>query len=202
MILADIMRDRKLIPVIYDPSQVWSRKYKAELVEILDPFHLEIVWKEPVIYDVSKLYLDQQLSCFIEIAKFYTEKQLTLEERDRPPYIFFVEEAQMIIPRGKLHSASALELLRLFTVGRNFNMRYVVITPRPADIDTTAISLCGQHYFGMATEENDLRKIRNWVGKENLAILPRLETGEFLYHSRGLIKRIRTPLYENWRSKG
>ena len=202
MILADILLENNLIPVIFDPSQIWSRLYnRAEIVKVTDPFHLDILLEAPVIYDISLLYLDHQLGTFTEITKSYVETQIQLDQSKRPPYIFIVEEAQMIIPRGKLHTTSALELMRLFTVGRNYNMRYMVITPRPADIDTTAISLCGQHYFGMATEENDLRKIRNWVGRENIRYLPRLEVGEFLYHAKGNISRIRVPRLEEWREK-
>jgi len=73
-----------------------------------------------------------------------------------------------------------VNLTRLMTTGRNYNLGYIAITQRPALCDTSVFELTFQKYFARMNGENDLRKVANYIGAKAYD-LEKLRLGEFFY---------------------
>jgi hypothetical protein len=67
----------------------------------------------------------------------------------------------------------------VISVGANFKLGYVLLTQRPSDVDTKAISRCGQLFIGKHFEVNNINKLR---------------CGEF-YYCASTPTKITTPLH-------
>jgi len=118
--------------------------------------------------------------------------------------IYIVEESQLVLPSGSLRAKYAQATFRMVSVGRNFLERYILLTQRPADVSTKALSRVGQLFIGQHFEMNDINKIAHLLGyefKECREILSSLQLGEFIYFNpyNRIRQKIQTPLYVNHR---
>jgi DNA helicase HerA-like ATPase len=86
----------------------------------------------------------------------------------------------------------------MISVGANFKLGYVLLTQRPSDVDTKAISRCGQLFIGKHFEVNDINKLRRFLGwrkfEDAYQRLPSLKRGEF-YYCASTSTKITTPLH-------
>lgn len=197
--LAHIMMRNGIRVVVFDPSQAWYKSSVPNAYRITD--YKEFVKKgypetDDIIYDLSILYVEQQKDVIKNIVKKEFMKAVNAEQR--PKKIFVFEECQLLIPQGRLRSTEAQEILRLITVGRNFNLRFILLTQRPATVDKTCVSLCGQKYLARVDELNDVRYLRNWIGN-NVKKLPSLDVGQFIYDKGSETDIIEVPLFKSSR---
>jgi hypothetical protein len=101
------------------------------------------------------------------------------EEKDRVWRVFVFEEAEIVL--GKQRSQT---MLQFCSIGRNFKLSYLAVAQRLAMLNTDLISLSGQLYCGCLHEENDLKKLRNWL-KDRTEKLKRLSLGDFIRYCDG-----------------
>ncbi len=180
---------------VFDPSQAWRNSGMPIVHQFRDyeSFSAKDYPREKsIVYDISLLYVEQQKEVMTSIVRDMFNRSTRL--RNRPRRVFVFEECQLLVPQGRLQSNEAQEVLRMMTVGRNFNLRFILITQRPATVDKTAVSLCGQKYLGRVDELNDIRYLRNWIG-DWVEKLPSLNIGEFVYSKGNEPNVIRTPLF-------
>jgi len=91
----------------------------------------------------------------------------------------------------------AQNILRICSGGRNHKIRTLAITVDLALVDSVFIRLCSQRYHGKITsEENGLRKFRNYYGLDNTRIAGELDLGYFLYYLNDKIKIVHLPLFQ------
>lgn len=195
--IAEIYLQHGHIVKVFDISQQWL-KSSLPYYQVInqDTTAIDIDFNKSCVFDLSLLYAEDIKQSIAKVVEKEFLIQAQLPEEQRHWHIYFFEEAQMLVPQNRLKSKEAQELLRLMTVGRNFKLGYVLLTQRPATVDTTAIELCYQRYFGRCDGENDLSKIENWI-RNRIEELPQLKIGEFLYNYGQLTERIQTPLFRN-----
>jgi len=193
-ILSTYLKEQDLRIVVFDPSEAWYDSNIPNYQNIIDP-NSEIAYPDDhIVYILSYLYPYQQKHIIQQIVQRYFHKQVYTPKDHRRQYCFIFEEAQMLIPQGNLRSLASQEILRLITVGRNFNLRYILLTQRPSLVDTTCIALCGQKYLGKTDEENDKKKCKNWI-QDYAQELDMLNVGEFIYDKGNYTVKIQTPLF-------
>ena len=105
------------------------------------------------------------------------------------------EDAQLYLPNHGLRANVYQEVMRLVTTGRNFNIRYGLITQFPSMVDKTCVKMTKQRYFGWTNEKNDITYLKAFLG-ERVSELETLEVGQFLYDYGKTTKRIQAPKFE------
>lgn len=113
--------------------------------------------------------------------------------------IWIIEEAQNVLGTYALNGKKGKKWLKMISESRNFNMNFIFIGQRLADISTKAVERCQGLLMGRMTGDNDLRKIKRICGKDTGVheIVPTLEIGEFLlWDGEEATKVVDVPLYE------
>jgi len=125
--------------------------------------------------------------------------------------IWVIEEAQNLLGTYALNGKRGKRWLKIISESRNFNLNFIWIGQRLADISTKAVERCQSYLFGRMTGDNDLKKIRRICGKEAEVhkVVPRLGIGEFIYWDGSDAKKvINVPLYTShtkpmlWNGRG
>jgi hypothetical protein len=102
-----------------------------------------------------------------------------------PPFIFIVEEAHQFAPEGVEKEASISKgiIETIAREGRKFNASLVLISQRPIQLSTTALSQCNTHIIMRVTNPYDLEHIgksSEGITRDVLKIIPGLKVGEAL----------------------
>lgn len=97
--------------------------------------------------------------------------------------IWVVEEAQNVLGSYALNGNAGKVWLKIISESRNFNINFIFIGQRLADISTKAVERCEGYLFGRMTGDNDLKKVARICGKERgiHEVVPRLKIGEFIF---------------------
>jgi len=179
--------DRTVVIKVVDPSQAWygsSLPYYQVVTSIRDIVDGKVdnPLGTDMLYDTSRLKpYDQKLF----IAELLGSTFDYIVDNIVPIWIYFVlEESQMIFPSGSLRALWAQEGLRAITVGRNYDEGVGSLTQFPATVSTNLVKACGLSYFGVAWEENDIRKLQRYVKWKRPrcdAVFPNLDVGQFVY---------------------
>ncbi len=197
--IADMMMKNHIGVVVFDPSQAWynsSIPHVFQIKDYKDFMKRGYAEASDIVYDLSLLYVEQQKSVITTIIQKEFTKAVNSPTRPKKIYVF--EECQLLIPQSRLRSIEAQEILRLITVGRNYNLRFILLTQRPATVDKTCVSLCGQKYLGRVDELNDIKYLRNWVG-DYVKELPSLAIGQFVYDKGNEVEVIEVPIFRSLR---
>lgn len=106
-------------------------------------------------------------------------------ENKVPPYLEIIEEAHNFCPGGeRSEDAIARSIIRtLAREGRKFNANICLITQRPVQLDTTALSQCNTQIIMRITNPNDLMQIRESaeaISNSTLNMISGLRVGEAL----------------------
>lgn len=182
----NVWTDGAIVYVI-DPSQAWRKSSVSNLLDIRYPEKGQVRFtfkngnaRQSTVFDVSMLTYKQRIELTEKLCKTLLDHRKRSERR--PPTFVVFEEAQLIFYQGSMRSlkrhSNAVELV---TNGRNFNIRYGVITQFPSMIDKLLVKMTRQRYFGWTSEPNDIDYIEEIVGKDEAQFLPTLEVGEFMY---------------------
>ena len=177
-----------------DPSQAWQNSSIPTNLTIPQPTQpTQINWKaESTIFDISTLYVKDQR----KFTEQFCQAIFTAATNGFNPKIFiFFEDAQLYIPNHGLRANVFQEVMRLITCGRNYNIRFGLITQFASMVDKTAIKMCKQRYFGWTNEKNDLAYLKNFLGNR-ASELETLATGQFLYDYGNTTKRMQTQKFQ------
>lgn len=137
-----------------------------------------------VIFDISTIMSSRSK----QIAVCYLSTKLFNLRRDTliPPYVEIVEEAHNFIPEGE-SSDYALARRILETVareGRKFYASLCLVSQRPKQLSTTALSQCNTHLIMRITNPYDLQHIADTaegITRETLDSITSLQVGDALF---------------------
>lgn len=179
----------KVIMRIVDSSQTWlesSIPHYQNIDSIFESRKMENPLDQHMIYNVDNLYpMDQKLF----IGQLLGETFDYIVDNPIPYFLYFIiEESQLILPSGSLRALYSQAALRHITVGRNYDLGSSCLTQFPALVSTNVIKQAGLCYMGVTFEENDKRKLRNfvcWKKKKVDDVFPNLDIGEFIFLKTG-----------------
>ena len=165
-----------------------NRNYDEAREEWYFPFPTE-----SMIFDTSLLLPIQQKSFVNDVLERIWNAQVWNPQNQWT--LIATEEAQLFL--RDIRGISAQNILRCASAGRNHKIRVLAVTPDLALIDSAFIRLTNQRYHArISSEENGLRKFRNYYGLDNCRIARELDLGYFLYYLNDKIKIIHVPLFQ------
>jgi len=196
MVLAEDLLDNGVRLLIFDPSRAWIKFADKHGFAVLSPrnesqFRIDL--NESYVFDMGQRYVAEIQGFFEAFTK------IVFAAKTHAPYLpqifFIMEEAQVDMPLGCYRSKRYQEAMRLVTVGANFGLRFMLITPFPALVDKTPVKTTRQRYFFASDETNDIRYIRGLIGKTAYS-LKRLKVGECYYNYGRILRKIRVPKWK------
>lgn len=174
------------IPFYYRLSQ--NRNYDSEREEWYYPFPTS-----SMIFDTSLLLPIMQKSFVNDVLERIWNAQVWNPSNQWT--LIALEEAQLFL--RDIRGISGQNILRCASAGRNHRIRTLAVTPDLALIDSSYIRLTNQRYHArISSEENGLRKFRNFYGLDNCRITRELDLGYFLYYLNDKTKIIHVPLFQ------
>jgi len=200
-VVSDLLLSNNIIVYVVDPSQAWYNSSVPNVIQIRWPMSVTFrdgnaengkLIKNGTVFDVSRLTILQQK----EFVESFCKKifELRVDSKVKPKTFIFFEEAHLFFPEGSMRSKRYQEALRIITVGRNFNIRFGLITQWCALIDKTVIKFPRQKYLGYSDEKNDKEYLRNFIGKR-VDELETLEVGQFIYDFGKNTTKVQVPLF-------
>ncbi|MDH5733154.1 MAG: hypothetical protein OEY88_05145 [Candidatus Bathyarchaeota archaeon] len=199
ILLADYLMKNNIIVYVIDPSQVWEEKSSIPNCVNVEESSYLILKKESTIYDVSLLDPDKH-ELFVQkfcsmIYNKRAKRTPTHSKIHRPETFIIFEEAQLYLPKGQLQKRVAQELLRVISVGRNFNIRSAIITQFPSMVDRHAIKYCRSRFFGLCDDADDVEYLKPYV-KDKVDRLYDLGKGCFICFHKGSCQEIKAELFK------
>jgi len=187
---------------IVDKVANWVREFEPILYQNLDSDTEEIYFGDDhILFNAhfrSRSEIKQMVGKMVGLD--YELQWLYKEHGVMDNWILYtIEEAQNILGRYGLTGKQGEEWMVFISEGRNFNMNYIFIGQRAADIATQAIERCEGYLFARMTGDNDLKKIARICGKDEGVheIVPTLDIGQFIYwDGESARKIVDVPLYE------
>ncbi len=194
--IADRLMKAGAIVYVFDPSQAWMKGSSIQTVLTVSEQtpQLSFPSNASAIFDISRLYIPIQRKTVEHVCKGIFNFQVNKPESLRRNIFLMFEESQIYLQQNSMRSKDCQEVMRIVTVGRNFRLRFCVLTQYPSTIDKLCIKSSEQRYWGSTSEYNDKKYIESFIGKE-VNQLQDLEVGEFLYNSGSTIKKIFVPLF-------
>lgn len=122
---------------------------------------------------------DRQIILTTFARKLFTARR----EKKIPPFIIFVEEAHQFCPQDveKSLAISKNVIEQIAREGRKFNSCLVLISQRPVNLSTTALSQCNTHIILRVTNPNDIEHIQQsseGMTADVITSIPGLKVGE------------------------
>lgn len=184
---------------VFDPSQAWTRNTPIhdKITVRIDRPMIDLLTESSIVYDISRLSRPDQRTLVNSIIAEDYDTQANTPEKFREPKFYVFEEAQLFASSQSVKWME--EVYKLVTVGANFRMSYGLISQRPASIDVECISRCSQIYIGNLWEENDLRKVKNYLNysrKECYEVITHLPVGCFVKIENGKKKIVSVPEFK------
>jgi len=191
--IAERLMQHGIIVYVLDPSQAWRNSSISKTITIPQVNKpTQINWKaESTIFDISLLYVKSQRKFTEAFSREIFDKAV---HGFKPKVFVMFEDAQIYLPNHVLRSNAAQEVLRLITCGRNYNIRFGLITQFASMVDKTCVKMCKQRYFGYSNERNDIAYLKAFLG-DRTSELETLEVGQFLYDFGKTTKRISVGLF-------
>jgi len=98
--------------------------------------------------------------------------------------LYVLEECQNYFGTYALAGKSGKFALKIFSEGSNYNMAFIGITQRLADVSTKIVERSQYLLIGKLTGDNDLRKIKRITNKQIMEHAKQLRRGEFIFWDR------------------
>jgi hypothetical protein len=182
MYVADKLMEQGVVVYCIDPSQDWmARSNVPHAVTIERASQPITIPEQSTIFDTSRLYVSEQRRFIEAFAERLYRFQLEQPRERRKWRTCVFEECQLVYPNGSFRSHKKSASLQLVSVGRNFKLRFIAVTPFAANVDKYPIKMAAQRFFGSTSEHNDLRYLQGFLG-ERVYELTRLDSGQFVYH--------------------
>jgi hypothetical protein len=107
----------------------------------------------------------------------------------------FCEEAEGTL--RNIRGEASGSMFRLVHIGRNRNIRTVLMTVDLAFIDPSVVRQCGIRFCGFTNpEENSKRKFRSYHGTDWLRVVEHIETGTFVRLHKRKLDIVTVPCFE------
>jgi hypothetical protein len=191
-LIADRLIKSGITVYVLDSAQQWL--HMPGFKEIVVSGRGRYDWNvENTIFNLSSLSIPDRIS-FVDV---FCGALVEPRFRNRWEVVIF-EECQLYIPNNALRSLKKYgNVLSFLTLGRNFHLRYGLISQFPSYVEKYLIRNTQLRYYGWMHETNDIRYVSSMISREAVQKLKTLEAGEFLYENMGRIKLLKTSMYEN-----
>ncbi len=189
--------------IVFDVSGAWKKKSDLDVSKVYSTrstnrrgrklFALSYrQLRESGIYDLSLLNLTESKRLVEdETLKLWDERAKNDKALNNMWLIF--EESEIYL--RNIRGGASENVYRVIHVGRNMNIRGILITTDLAMLDANVIRLCDLRFHGsMGIEENSKRKFRNYYGAEYTDIaMKNLGVGDFIRYQKKSLDIIHVP---------
>ena len=189
-ITSEIIKRKMNIQIkAFDTCANWRLEYEPIVMQELNDLNtLDVVYngKEHVLFDVE--YSDP--SDIQREIGYIINQDFTMARMEKKIYskidgwkLYCIEESQNILNSYSLNKKDGRFWLKAISEGRNFNLSFMFIGQRLADISTKVIERCQGYLFGKMTGDNDRNKVKRICGKASGIHdkITKLKRGEFIY---------------------
>jgi len=192
---AKILMKHGITVYVLDPSQAWRNSPIQNVITVKE-MRGKLTWSErSTVFDISFLTWQERMRFADLICKTLLDDRKS--SKWRPPTFIFFEEGQLYFYQGSMRTPKQTpNVVELATNGRNFNLRYAVITQFASMIDKILVKITQQRYAGWSNETNDKKYWKGIIGKAWTEKLKSLTVGEFVYSNPKCVYRIRVPLFK------
>lgn len=178
---------------VLDTSQAWLENTPILQTVKVSRNIRHYNWRGSTVFDMSSLSIRDRISFAQMLCSTIYIKHVNGYKT--PEFIVF-EEAQTYLPNGCLRSPQKYgAVLDVISQGRNYNIRFGLLTQFPSNVDKYPVKMTEQRYFGWTWERNDVNYIKALVGKRWAETLKSLDVGEFIYQRKNRLERISVPEY-------
>jgi len=195
MAISDILMNEGWRMLAFDSVGHWSKKSSVPNYLIATQKNMEwTLTDDSLIYDISRLlpffqreYLEVVLS---ELWNYAIEQQ--------PEYwtLIVLEEAHLYC--RYIRGLVSQNLMRMASVGSNWKIRILAISPSLTGLDSEFIRLCQQrHHFRLGNELNSKRRMRAFYGLDYTRIALSLPIGTCLYYLNEKLTICSLPLFKS-----
>ncbi|MCW3994941.1 MAG: type IV secretory system conjugative DNA transfer family protein [Candidatus Bathyarchaeota archaeon] len=184
--------------IVLDASRAWSTNSPINNTVTLNTPLQNNPTRYPVVntvFDMTKLAIAERFTFCDKLCEATMQSRINAPNPKKLDWLFLVfEEAQLYLSNGCMRSLHKYgNVLNVISNGRNFNVRFGIITQFPANVDKAPVKITQQRYFGLTTEKNDLTYIKSFFNtKQEAEQVRNLEKLEFMYQYRGKTEKIKT----------
>lgn len=180
MMHADAMMKAGATVLVFDGTRDWiSRSSIPNYVTIKPNQKIPIILNHKnVIFDMSLLNPIEQKEFVKGVCKILWRHQV---QHGTHWYYLIFEEGHIYFPQGCMRSNQYASLVQLVTGGRNYKIRFEIVTQFSAMIDKNVMRYMRQRYCGYTDEPNDIGYVGDMIGREYKDKLKTLKAGQFLY---------------------
>lgn len=206
VITSEIIKQQPL-PVqvkILDTALNWRWMFEPILFqEITDKTRFIYSGNKHILYDVE-LFDEQSTLKFItklSLNDYWKQRALKKELMGNLLgwKLYTLEETQSTISRFALMRKEGRKMLKLIAEGRNFNLSFIIIGQRLANMSTSLVERCHGMLFSKMTGDNDLAKIRRKCGRDSGiddAVKGLADVGEHIYYNGSSAYKFQCPEYK------
>lgn len=193
MSIADVLMRNQWQIITFDTCGNWKSKSSIPIVLKVRDKNMSVNFSKSMICDLSLLKLKNQKG-FIE--KFLERLWLLRVVTRNDKWILCVFEEFQLMAKN-LRGELSQNLLRIMSVGANWKIRCLGITPDLSLIDPAFIRLCQQRYhFRLGNEPNAKRRFRAYYGLDWTRITKSLDVGYCLYVLRDKVAIHKIPMFQ------
>lgn len=202
MLHAEQLMHEDVTVIVFDATMDWMRRSSVPYVITVEPeknFQYSFDLEHSFIFDMSLLNVEQQKQLVKMVCSELWHHQVRAAQAGKTLQWFYVvfEEGHIYFPQGCMRSKEYGQLVQIVTGGRNFKIRFEVITQFASMIDKDVMKYMRQRYFGYTDEPNDTEYVSGFLGREYSKQLESLKAGQFLYKYGRQIREIYNPIYES-----
>jgi hypothetical protein len=195
-IVTDKLREHGVTVYVLDVSNQWH-DMGFPIVHV-SRAKTDYQFNGDTVFDLSDLPIWDKVS----FSDLLCETLLSQHDRSQWEMLIF-EECQTFIPNNALRNLKKYaNILSFLTIGRNYKLRYGMISQFPSYVEKFFVRNTQLRYWGFMYEPNDYRYARQILGKENTEQLKTLKVGEFLYQNNDKIRKVKVPLRKPIRQNG
>jgi hypothetical protein len=187
----------------FDTCANWKFGYEDIIMQTLsEEKALDVVYngKKHILFDIE--YLDpteiqKQIGYIIQTDFIANRIEKNIYGRIKGWKLYVVEEAQTLLNGYSLNKKDGRFWFKAISEGRNFNLSFMFIGQRLADISTKVIERCQGYLFGRMTGDNDKNKIKRICGKDSNIHnkVTSLKQGEFIFYNGRREMLLHAPKY-------
>ncbi len=183
-IVEEILKDKEMNEKLQNALVAWLRNLESDLfAETGSSIDQLITPGELTILDLSRMVSQKErrmLTAYIAERLFQKRRKT-----DVPPFILFVEEAHNFVKEGaESEEAIAKDIIETISrEGRKFGASLCLVSQRPMQLSTTALSQCNTQIIMRITNPHDLdhiSKTSEGIDQDSLESLTTLRVGESL----------------------
>jgi len=199
MYLTDQLMKEGIIVVCFDSSQDWQKRSSIPQYQTLTIPHIDAVPENSVIFDISRLSVQGRQNLIESFSELLYQYQVM--NPSRKEFFLVFEEGSSYFREGFMRGKRFGNTAMLMSEGRNYGVRFMVITQFFASLDKMSMRYMKQRYFGSTNEPRDVEYITRFFSREEKKevgkTLRSLDAGSFLYMNGSRTEQIHIEPYRD-----